>query len=261
MTMKLKLLLFVAFAVLACPSVRAEDKPKDIVEKKLEARYKKQKVNVVPLKVIVAPYTMSIWQDTPSDDNFTVHYDHFYQGLQMPKRYQKRDEFDDRTTQEVTARTIGFDEMEAGELLEVLRVNLFKRGRDVYMLDFMLKALAAKRLATITESVRPDSPEKINFGVHFRFIFPLDVVERGDYDTIVREIDPYFLPAAEYKGALVKAQAPKNIEIQPGMSKEDIIKMMGEPLKAITFGKKTTLTYKEVTIELEDNKVVNVRPN
>ncbi len=45
------------------------------------------------------------------------------------------------------------------------------------------------------------------------------------------------------------------------MSKDEIVASMGEPLKTITFGKKMTLTYKEVAIELEDNRVVNVKPN
>ena len=36
---------------------------------------------------------------------------------------------------------------------------------------------------------------------------------------------------------------------------------MGEPEKSVTFGNRTTLTYKEVTIILEDGKVVDVKPN
>ena len=45
------------------------------------------------------------------------------------------------------------------------------------------------------------------------------------------------------------------------MSKEEVVKMMGEPAKSSTFGKRTTLTYKEVTITLEENRVVDVKPN
>ena len=93
----------------------------------------------------------------------------------------------------------------------------------------------------------------------------MDVVEKGDFDAIVREVNPYIVPAAEYKEAQAKTAqaeaAQKNIDIQPGMSREDVVKMMGDPAKSITFGKRTTLTYREVTITLEDNKVADVKPN
>src|SRR5437867_3774626 len=99
-----------------------------------------------------------------TDSDFNVHYDHFYKGVEMSKRYQKRDELDERTTSEVDAKARFISEMTPGETLELLRVDLFKRGRDVYMLDFMLKAIAANRLATATDSRYPDEPTKLPSG-------------------------------------------------------------------------------------------------
>ena len=39
------------------------------------------------------------------------------------------------------------------------------------------------------------------------------------------------------------------------------MKALGDPLKTITFGKKTILKYQDVTVELEENKVVEVKAN
>ena len=36
---------------------------------------------------------------------------------------------------------------------------------------------------------------------------------------------------------------------------------MGEPLKKIEFGKKLILNYQDITIELEDEKVIDVKVN
>ncbi|MCJ7504227.1 MAG: outer membrane protein assembly factor BamE, partial [Acidobacteriia bacterium] len=57
------------------------------------------------------------------------------------------------------------------------------------------------------------------------------------------------------------SDAQTKVDIQPGMSKEDVIKALGEPQKTITFGKKTILKYQDLTIELEENKVVEVKAN
>ncbi len=37
--------------------------------------------------------------------------------------------------------------------------------------------------------------------------------------------------------------------------------LLGEPLKTFVFGNKTILKYQDITIELEDNKVVEVKAN
>ena len=118
--MKRKVLLLVTLALFVCASVYAADTKE--LEKKLEDRYKKgQKVNVVPGKIIVAPYEVEGIR--PTDSDFSVHYDHFYKGVEMSKRYQKRDELDERTTSEVDAKARFISEMTPGETLELLRVE------------------------------------------------------------------------------------------------------------------------------------------
>ena len=148
-----------------------------------------------------------------------------------------------------------------------MRMAFFKRGKDFYVVDLMLKALSGRRLA----SQRVLSPggnlytDKVPYGVHFRFGYPADVIESGNYDAVVHEINQYLLPTGEYKGAVAAAQqakeGPKKIDIQPGMSKDDVVKNLGEPDKTITFGPKTILKYKDVTVELEADKVTEVKAN
>ncbi len=70
-------------------------------------------------------------------------------------------------------------------------------------------------------------------------------------------------PAAQQTADIArqKAEAAKKLEIQPGMTKDEVIKALGEPLKTIVFGNKTILKYQDITIELVDNKVVQVKAN
>ncbi len=45
------------------------------------------------------------------------------------------------------------------------------------------------------------------------------------------------------------------------MSKEEVLKVLGEPEKTVLFGTKTILRYRDITVELADNKVVEVKTN
>ncbi len=60
-----------------------------------------------------------------------------------------------------------------------------------------------------------------------------------------------------------KTVAPpaKEIQINAGMTKEEVIQVLGESQKTIVFGNKTILKYRDLTIELVDNKVVEVKAN
>jgi hypothetical protein len=77
---------------------------------------------------------------------------------------------------------------------------------------------------------------------------------------VLRQSNPAKTPEQQKAAAAEKArEVPKNVEIVPGMTKEDIIKALGGPLKTIAFGQKTILKYEDLTIELQDNKVTNVK--
>jgi hypothetical protein len=228
------------------------DIPKDFYQK-LKDRYEHQKLIVLPPNMLVGLATNGV----------AVHYDHFYASLEIPKGYQKRNNFDDRTTEEVQAEAGRVDHMEPGETLSVVRIQLWKRSKDFYAFDLYLNALAQKRLALTPGML--GSIAKAYWELTFRFAFPPQIIEEGNYQAVVDEINKYFLPEAEYQAKLASKQqakeASKTVEIQPGMSKEQVIQGLGEPEKTIVFGKRTLLRYQDITVTLEDNKVVEVKPN
>ena len=45
------------------------------------------------------------------------------------------------------------------------------------------------------------------------------------------------------------------------MSRDEVIQALGAPQKEIVFGKKTILRFAEITVDLVDGKVVDLRPN
>jgi hypothetical protein len=240
------------FAIACLPLVATAG---DEIRPTLESRYKDQKLKVVPPKVLVGVYHKpGMWI---TDTDFNVHYDHFATGVQKSKKYEGRNDFDESTTESVQGEAEQVDHMEPGETVQVLRIATFKRGRDLYMVDLMLKALAGKRLVAHETALGLGAA---TIGVHFRFTFPVSVLEQGDYQTVVNEINKYFLPVSEYKAAAAEADAKaKNINIEPGMSKQQVIAMLGQPVKTITFGDKTTLKYADITVELQGDKVINVK--
>jgi len=254
--MKLRLLLIFLAVSLFCPFAHADDASKEM-KSKLDARYKNHKVRIIPARILVSPYNPGFGK--PEDINFYVHYDHFYPGLEMPVKWAKRDMLDDRTsvdTKGTSERSHGLEEMEAGETLEAVNLMVRKRSGNFYAVDIMLKALSPRRLAV--EAGDTAFNKNWSWGVHFRFAFPPNVIESGDYDAVVGEINKYLLPTSEYQQTSQKA---KNVELRPGMTKEEVLKVLGEPEKTVVFGKKATLKYKDMTVELEDDKVVDVKTN
>src|SRR6058998_1272923 len=117
--MKLKLFPCLTALLCLCLPGAAQD-TSEALKSKLEDRYKGQKVNVVPANVIVAFADVNGPAFFVSDRNFSAHYDHFFEGVEVPKRYQERDHFDERTTQQVEATAALYSStMEAGEALEI----------------------------------------------------------------------------------------------------------------------------------------------
>jgi len=236
---------------------------------KLETRYKNQRVVLLLPNTLVAPFTESgLFRITDTD--FNVHYDHFHPALELPDRYKKRATLDDRTTEYVDSTTSVTAKLDPGEALEVMRIAQFKRGRDAYMVDFMLKALSERnRLARVEKFDSAGnslgSPKKVPFGVHVRFAFPISLIESGEYDAVEKEINAYLLPLAEYqeqqRTATERTQAQRNVSLQPGMSRAEVIEALGEPVKSVVFGSKTILTFSEITVDLENDKVTDVKVN
>ena len=264
--MKLKKILCVTLAALFV-SVSANAQVSKELKQKLFERYGKQNLNVVRDKILVTALGELGSGNTAA---YSINYDHFYSAVSpqtWPKNYQKRNLLDEHTTEEVQSSAGFTDPLNVGEMLRVSKFYV-EGNKNTTLIDFYLVALDGKRVARMQNTYNgdPGFVYKVDFGFHFRFLFP--AVGRDDnanYAEAVKEIDKYLIPTSEYqqknRSAAESAQAHKNIELQPGMSKDDVIKAMGEPEKSVTFGNRMTLTYKEVTIILEDGKVVDVKPN
>ncbi len=95
------------------------------------------------------------------------------------------------------------------------------------------------------------------FGLRFRFYFDKEkILDAGNYEAVVSEINKYLLPKDE---AAVALSAEKNVEIDPGMSEEAVIQKLGQPLKSIRVGSQKSLTYEDMTVILREGKVVEVK--
>jgi hypothetical protein len=240
--------------------------PKDLKNQLFE-RYNQKNLVVIKKDILVAP----LKQVAMSKDSYPVNYDYFQKGISQDGKYQKRNKLDEHTTEEVTGNAQYTSALEPGE---TVRVNTFyareplysgqrnEFGKDAIFIDFYLDALSGKRVAHGQDPYSGDIM-KVKLGTHFRFI--IQSPESQDYDAIVKIIGQYLLPQDEYakgrKEEQMTAQSRQNVNIQPGMSKEDVIKILGEPLKTVEFGEKTFLKYPDLSVELKDGKVVDVKTN
>jgi hypothetical protein len=252
-----RLLLVLAVPVLFCSLVQAGDIPKDLKDK-LFARYNGKNMNVVHDRMLVALKHPELSARLA----YRINYDYFDPAFTLPGAYQRRNLLDPRTTEEATREADFTDSLTIGEMVRVYKFYMETRGRDAMMIDFYINALDNKRVARMQTTY--GQTNEIDFGLHFRFVFPVSIAANSDsYDSIVRVINNYFLPSDEYQqlraAEVQSVEKTKNVEIQPGMSKEEVIKILGAPDKTVVFGKKTILKYRDMTVELENDKVVDVK--
>lgn len=256
MKMKFRLIIL---AVLACllfgNPVYAGKIPNEFKEKLFE-RYDKQNLIITARPGLVLGLSEP---KSPFYYDFNVRVIHFHESVEIPKKFRKLEEVDDRTFVKTYYGRVGIERIPAGERTRAER--FYVEGDKV---RFQLRSRSATRISRARRWMPDGIP-----GVHFVFRFSKTVMESGDYDTVVREISQYLVLEDEYSEQLIASQeaahkareAGKQVEIQPGMSIEEIIEALGEPLKTIVFGNKTILKYQDITIELVDNKVVEVKMN
>jgi hypothetical protein len=108
------------------------------------------------------------------------------------------------------------------------------------------------------------------WGVEYHFVFPKDMIEQGDYEPIVRVLNQVLLPTQEAQAlkkeraasegtASVPAPPSAKVEIKVGMTRGDVIRALGEPQQSITVGTKEVLKYRDISVVLEDGKVVDIK--
>jgi hypothetical protein len=166
--------------------------------------------------------------------------------------------------EEIDAQALLRDLLKPGEPLRVLKFYVDPSNK-MTTVDFFLVAVDSARAAN-KESYGYTS--KVNFECRFRFYFN-PVMPNEDvgeiYDHITKAVQKFMLTGDEAKerGVQVAAaeEAKKNVTIEPGMSKDEVIKILGEPLKTISFGEKTMLKYDDMVVELREGKVVDVKSN
>ncbi len=242
----------------------------DPLKQRLFERYDKKNLNVAHSNILVALLQAGTGFSGRGGNRleYSVNYDHFDSHFtDRPKKYQGRNLLDENTTEEVEAGARFTDALAPGEMVQVRLFYVETLGHDVLRIDFYLVPLAGKRTAS-TQNIYGGVAGvdwKVDWGCHFRFLIPprSPGVSDDDYfGYITEQIGHYFLPTEEYlQTTKAAAEAAKNVRIEPGMSEKDVIGALGEPVKRIQFGKKTILKYPDITVEFEDNKVVEVKAN
>jgi hypothetical protein len=114
------------------------------------------------------------------------------------------------------------------------------------------------------------------------FKFPANVLAAADKETVFREFDQWFMPegrvtpaappaptpamtaspvaapvaaAAPPSGASPKPAAPSESALTPGMTREQILKVMGNPEREIQFEQRQWMIYPGFVAALKDNKL------
>jgi len=94
------------------------------------------------------------------------------------------------------------------------------------------------------------------FGLDFVFLFDDKVLEASDSEAILNEIGRYLAPPDKAEELLAQANS---IEVNIGMTEEELIQNLGQPLKSIKVGEQKVMKYKDITVTLKDGKVVDVK--
>ena len=178
--------------------------------------------------------------------NFGVEYTHFNESIAVPQNYRLQEQLDERTFGDSDALAAALERLVPGERLYVSEFYTSRNGLVFY--------LVSPSITRFGRSPRPG--EKKFFGVKFTFEFPPNVMTSGDYETVVREVNKYLIPVSENRTAF--ETAPR-IEIQPGISQQEIINALGPPQKTVVFGKKTILNYPGISVELEGDRATDVK--
>jgi hypothetical protein len=134
-------------------------------------------------------------------------------------------------------------ELQAGEPLYVHSLHV---GRDVVTLGLMTTRLAGQGRIWLALS----------------FFFPASDVEQGKVDRIQQVIDQWLLPQAGRPGPGVESMVVEPpaapADLQPGMSRDEVVKALGAPRREASFGIRTWLTYAGMVVVLENGKLTEV---
>lgn len=116
------------------------------------------------------------------------------------------------------------------------------------------------------------------WGLQFVLSVGKDAFKKADYDALMAEIRQVLVPAREaepvraaQKGldskAVAVADSPttnanapsRSSNITVGMSRDEVVKTLGQPKEVVTFGSRELLRYDAFSIVVENGKVVDVK--
>lgn len=199
----------------------------------------------------------------PGDNG--IYWAHFAEGAQIPtKRASNLNQLDD-TTFGLLNTGLNVSPIQKGERLKVykfyvtpdfvqfvLTTTSLEHMRDLDM------SKASKEVTTTVSGNQVNQTVSVNgWGLVFSFHFKKGAIkEDHDYPAIVQEINKYLLPESE---AQQTVKARQNIDIEPGMTEDQVIQKLGQPLQTIKFGSQESLKYNGMTVVLKDGKVVDLK--
>jgi len=194
-----------------------------------------------------------------------VYWSHFASGAQLPsKRASDLHQLDDNTFGLLHAG-LNVTQIEKGERLKVYKfyvtsdfVQLVLTPTSLeHMRDLDMSRASKETTTTTSGHNRVQNVSVAGFGLVFSFHFKKGAIKDDhDYAAIVQEINKYLLPESEAKEV---AAAKQNVEIEPGMTEDQVIKALGQPLQTVKFGEQKTLKYKGMTVILKDGKVTDLK--
>jgi len=203
-----------------------------------------------------------------------LQYLHYHPSVTIPKK--KRSSpihiFGKKTNEmdQVDERTFGILEstqrvpLQRGDPLKMDRIEFLSDRVEFNLISTGFRALrqidinkSSKESRTTISGTEASQRVKIpNLGFRFKFFFDKEILKGGEYRTVVSEISKYLLPQQEAKPML---EAEKNVQIDQGMSEDEVLKRLGQPLRAVSFGETKTLIYGDMKVALNNGKVVEVK--
>lgn len=94
------------------------------------------------------------------------------------------------------------------------------------------------------------------------FFFPRDVLSRGDANAVYSELDQWLGPQDSTTSVVgesrPKPAVPVQVQLKPGMSRDEVISALGPPIQEVKFGDRSWLTYSGLVAVLEQNALVSV---
>jgi hypothetical protein len=205
-----------------------------------------------------------------------VVWSHFAADMQVPNRVTGRSDILGKKTSDLNQ----LDDHTFGDLQKGLNVSRIEAGESLKVskfyvypeyIEFILETTGlghlqdvdynkASRQTTTTirgNRINQSTAVAAQFGLAFRFYFKKGLIrEDHDYAAIVSEINRYLLPQAEARELL---ETKQNIEIQPGMSEEQVVRLLGQPTQAVRFGDQRTLKYPGMTVILKEDRVIDLK--